>query len=91
MVTWALYKGTAQCQLTQRGTFDHVCSSAILECMKMHENIMKAKQTVAAPESQFRTASRSEWPDSSGEKGERRGKVDKHPRAAKSLIKDLIC
>ena len=87
MVTWALYKGTAQSQLTQMGTFDHVCSSAILECM----NMQYESKTVAAPESQFRTASRSEWPESSGEKGERRGKVDKHPRATKSFIKDLIC
>lgn len=75
------YKGTAQSQLTQTGTFEHA---------NMHDKIMNAK-LVAAPESQFRTASRSEWPESSGEKGERRGKVDKHPRATKSFIKDLIC
>lgn len=42
----------------------------------------------AAPESQFRTASRSECPESSGENGDIRGKLDRHPRAVKSRTRD---
>ena len=62
-------------------------------------NINKHKQTsskiivisflgAAAPESQFRTASRSECPESSGENGDIRGKLDRHPRAVKSRTND---